>query len=58
MTDVSHVSAIAQAPVKSRDIPILLSVALVAVGLCIVFAVYSNPANFAPADPVPLSFFP
>ena len=58
MADISHVSDIAPAPLKSRDIPILISAGLVAVGLCIVIAIYSNPANFVPADPVAASFFP
>jgi len=58
MTNVSHVSAIVPAPVKSRDIPILLSVGLIAVGIFIVVAIYSNPANIAPSDPVAASFFP
>jgi hypothetical protein len=58
MTDVSHVSAIVPAPVKSRDISILISAGLIAIGLCIVVAIYSNPANIAPSDPVPVSFFP
>ena len=35
-----------------------LRFALIAVGLCVVVAIYSNPANFTPADPVATSFFP
>jgi hypothetical protein len=58
MADVSHVSGIVSAPVKSRDIPILIAAGLIAVGLCVVIAIYSNPANIAPSDPVPVSFFP
>jgi hypothetical protein len=58
MADVSHASAIVPAPVKSKDIPILISAGLIAVGLFIVVAIYSNPANIAPSDPVPVSFFP
>jgi hypothetical protein len=58
MTDVSHVSDIAPASLKSKDIAILLSAALVAVGLFIVVAIYSNPANITPSDPVASSFYP
>jgi hypothetical protein len=58
MADVSHVSATVPAPAKSRDVPILISAALIGLGLCVVVAIYSNPANIAPSDPVPVSFFP
>jgi hypothetical protein len=58
MADVSHVSAIVPAPVKSKDIPILISAGLIAVGLCVVVAIYSNPENITPSDPVAASFYP
>jgi hypothetical protein len=63
MADVSHLSnshrsSTIPAPTKSIDIPILLSAALVAVGLCVVVAIYSDPAKIAPADPVAASFYP
>ena len=58
MAHVSHFSHTASAPAKSRDIAILLSAALVAVGLCIVVALHADPARVAPADPVAAVSYP
>jgi hypothetical protein len=58
MSDLAQVSNSSAESCKSHDLAIMAVSGLLAVALCFVIALYSNPSNIAPSDPVPISFYP
>ncbi len=58
MSELAHVSTAQNGQVRSYDWTILATVAILAIALCLLVAIYTDPANIAPADPVATSFYP
>ena len=58
MTDLVHASNASSALTPSYDLRIIAVYACVSVALFIVVALYSDPSNLVPADPVLSSFYP
>jgi hypothetical protein len=57
MTDLTHASN-ASTSTPSYDLSLIAVFATIAIAVCLVIAIYSDPANIIPADPVLSSFYP
>jgi hypothetical protein len=57
MADLAHLSDISQAPRRSHDILIRLVFGILAIAFLFIVAIYRDPSNLVPSDPVPIWFY-
>ena len=58
MTDLAHASNASSESSHSYDLTLIAVFSAIAIAVCLVITIYSDPSNLVPADPVLSSFYP